>query len=79
MAGINPIMQNIRALLATSPSPNGGGGVTRTEVDLSAMGIGTLQANQAVMGCNCQVNPSGLSPAEIAAAQAANMKQQGQA
>lgn len=75
MAGINPIMQNIRALLATNPSAAGGGGVTRTEVDLSAMGLGSLQANQAVMGCNCSVNPSGLSPAEVAAAQAENMKQ----
>lgn len=75
MAGINPIMQNIRALLATNPSLGGGGAVTRTEIDLSAMGMGNLQANQAVMGCNCQVNPSGLSPAEIAAAQAEFKKQ----
>lgn len=75
MAGINPIMQNIRALLAASPAPSAGGGVTRTEVDLSTMALSTLPGQQAVMGCNCQKNPSGLSPAEIAAAQAENMRQ----
>lgn len=72
MAGINPILQNIRSLLAMSQPPMAGGGVVQTEIDLSALSGGMP------LGCPCCLkNPSGLSKEEIAAAQAANMQQAG--
>lgn len=45
-------------------------------IDLNALGVGPIghgSAAEQVFGCRCSTNPSGLSPAEIAAAQAQNL------
>ena len=50
-------------------------------VDLAALGVGPIghgSPAEQVFGCRCSTNPSGLSPAEIAAAQAQNVTGQGQ-
>jgi hypothetical protein len=72
MNAVDSLMLNIRSLLATSPTPASGGGVIRTSIDLSALALTTPDAQAKLMGCGCAPNPSGLSPAEVAAAQAAN-------
>lgn len=49
-------------------------------VDLNALGVGPIghgSPAEQVFGCRCSTNPSGLSPAEIAAAQAQNLGGQG--
>lgn len=49
-------------------------------VDLNAMGVGPIghgSPAEQIFGCRCSTNPSGLSPAEIAAAQAQNLSGQG--
>jgi len=72
MTAVDSLMRNIRSLLAVSPSPVGAGGVVRTSIDLSALALATPQGQAQAMACNCAPNPSGLSSAEIAAAQAQN-------
>lgn len=47
----------------------------QASVDLAALGVGPIghgSPAEQVFGCRCSTNPSGLSPAEIAAAQAQN-------
>ena len=49
-------------------------------VDLNALGVGPIghgSPAEQVFGCRCSTNPSGLSPAEVAAAQAQNLAAQG--
>lgn len=72
MTAVDSLMSSIRSMLAATPSPAGGGAVIRTSIDLSAMALSTPQAQAQVMACNCAPNPSGLSAAGIAAAQARN-------
>jgi len=72
MTAVDSLMMNIRSLLAASPSPAGGGTVIRTSVDLSALALATPEGQAQAMACGCSPNASGLSPAEIAAAQAQN-------
>ena len=72
MTAVDSLMVNIRSLLAASPTPAAGGAVIRTPIDLSALALATPQGQAQAMACGCAPNPSGLSPAEIAAAQAQN-------
>lgn len=46
-------------------------------VDLAALGVGPIghgSPAEAVFGCRCSTNPSGMSPEQIAAAQAENAR-----
>lgn len=75
MSSVNSIMVNIRSLLGASAAIKAGGASqdpVRASIDLAAMNPSNPATAAQVMGCNCSVNPSGLSPAEIAAAQAKN-------
>ncbi|MBO9538975.1 hypothetical protein J7643_00100 [bacterium] len=75
MSSVNSIMVNIRSLLTASSALKAGGAAqepVQTSLNLAAMNPANPATAAQVMGCNCSVNPSGLSPAEIAAAQAKN-------
>lgn len=62
------------SLLAPT-APTGGataGEVKRSVVDLSQIGNDPRLVAPNLFGCTCSTNPSGLSPEELKAAQAAN-------
>lgn len=72
MTSVTLLLGDIRALLA---SPRvAGGPTTTTAVDLSGIAYATPGQSAHTFGCKCSVNPSGMSQAEVKAAQEANMR-----
>ena len=66
---------------AAAPAQSPAQPTEAANVDLSALTggpVGHGSPAEQVFGCRCSTNPSGLSPAEIAAAQAQNLQGQPQ-
>jgi hypothetical protein len=66
-----------QAAPAAAPAAQAPAAAPLASVDLAALGVGPIghgSPAEQVFGCRCSTNPSGLSPAEIAAAQAENMQ-----
>ena len=69
---------NWGGVFPAAPAAQTPAGPTQTaSVDLGVLGGGHGTPAHQVFGCNCSTNPSGLSPAEIATAQAENLRSQG--
>ena len=75
MAIGNWALPDFAALLNVSPAARPQGQTTSTPIDLGPIGHGGPA--EAIFGCNCTKNPSGMSPAEVAAAQAEFARSQG--